>query len=179
VKDWQVLLITGPAGAGKTATARCLATMQTQPTLHLSLDDVRGSVLSGFANPVDGWNAEVARQYALAQRAIGHTARLYVKSGFKVVIDDAVFPEWEEADLARWLDALHTLDPRLVVLLPRFEVVYARNAQRSGRRLLEPGLLRTIYDMMLPWHHADVSIIDNSDLSVEATAHHIASELAV
>jgi adenylylsulfate kinase-like enzyme len=83
--DWQVLLITGPAGAGKTTTARHFAATRPQPTLHLSLDDLRGSVLSGLANPVDGWDAEVARQYRLAQRSIGHTARLYVKSGFKVV----------------------------------------------------------------------------------------------
>jgi chloramphenicol 3-O-phosphotransferase len=177
--EWQVLLITGPAGAGKTATARHFASIQTEPTLHLSLDDFRGSVRSGGVNPSDGWNPEVARQYSLAQRSIGYAARLYAKAGFKVVIDDAVFPEWDEADLSRWERVLHGLPYRLVALMPRLEVAQARNAERHGVRLLEAGLVTTIYEMMLPWRDTGVTVIDNSDLSVEETSACIAHDLIV
>jgi chloramphenicol 3-O-phosphotransferase len=177
--DWQVLLVTGPAGAGKITTARYFASMQTQPTLHLSLDDVRGRVLSGLVNPADGWNAEVARQYSLAQQSIGYMSLLYAAAGFKVVIDDAIFPDWQEANLARWDNVLDGLDCRLVVLLPRLDVVQARNTQRSGVRLLDPRLVKTIYDMMLPWRERDVLVIDNSDLSLEQTARQIVNDLEV
>jgi chloramphenicol 3-O-phosphotransferase len=177
--DWQVLLITGPAGAGKTTTARYFASTREEPTLYLSLDDVRGNVLSGLANPSDGWNHEVARQYGLAQQSIGHTARLYAAAGFKVVIDDAIFPEWPEANLARWHKVLQGLAYRLVVLLPRLDVVQARNTQRSGVRLLDSGLVKTIYDMMLPWRDRHVLVIDNSDLSLEQTARQIVNDLEV
>jgi chloramphenicol 3-O-phosphotransferase len=177
--DWQVLLITGPAGAGKTTTARYFASMREEPTLYLSLDDVRGRVLSGLVNPADGWNAEVARQYSLAQQSIGYMSLLYAAAGFKVVIDDAIFPEWQEANLARWDNVLDGLDCRLVVLLPRLDVVQARNTRRSGVRLLDPGLVETIYDMMLPWSDQDVLVIDNSELSVGETAARIANDLKV
>jgi predicted kinase len=177
--DWQVLLVTGPAGAGKTTTARYFASARVEPTLYLSLDDVRGGVLSGLANPADGWNPEVARQYSLAQQSIGHTARLYVGSGFQVVIDDAIFPDWQEANLARWHEVLQRLECRLVVLLPRLDVVQARNTQRSGLRLLHPDLVKTIYDMMLPWRDRDVLVIDNSDVSVEQTVRQIVNDLEV
>src|SRR3972149_1558448 len=53
--DWQVLLITGPTGAGKTTTARALAALQASPTIHICLDSVRESVRSGFADPLRGW----------------------------------------------------------------------------------------------------------------------------
>jgi chloramphenicol 3-O-phosphotransferase len=177
--DWQVLLVTGPAGAGKTTTARYFASTREEPTLYLSLDDVRGGVLSGLVHPADGWNAEVARQYGLAQQSIGHTARLYAGAGFKVVIDDAIFPNWLEANFERWQAVIQGLDCRLVVLLPRLEVVQARNTERSGVRLLDPGLVETIYEMMLPWRDQDVLVIDNSELSVAQTVRQIVNELKV
>ena len=42
----RYLLITGPAGAGKTATADRWTRQQSRPAIHLSLDDVRDQVKS-------------------------------------------------------------------------------------------------------------------------------------
>src|SRR3990170_188183 len=98
--DWQVLLITGPTGAGKTTTARALAALQASPTIHICLDSVRESVRSGFADPLRGWTAEAARQYELALQACASVARLYVSNGFRCVIDDVFIPELSASSLA-------------------------------------------------------------------------------
>jgi adenylate kinase family enzyme len=64
-----VLVLTGPAGAGKTTTAQAWAAAQAVPTAHVSLDRVRLQVQSGFADPQHGWTAETRRQYGLARGA--------------------------------------------------------------------------------------------------------------
>lgn len=166
-----VLLLTGPAGAGKTAAADAWARRQQRPTLHLSLDDVRDRVKAGYANPEDGATPEMWRQLDLARQGCALLAHLYVAAGFLCVIDDAIFPAWEPADYERWSEALGLLPHLLVVLLPRFEVLLGRNTGRRGHRRLREETLRVIYDRMLPWRERrDVTWLDNSDLSTEQTA---------
>src|SRR5690606_33563038 len=45
------VLLIGPAGAGKTSVAKYWADHRRMPTAHISLDDVREWVRSGFADP--------------------------------------------------------------------------------------------------------------------------------
>ncbi|MCZ9338735.1 ATP-binding protein, partial [Streptomyces sp. TRM76130] len=45
------VLLIGPAGAGKTSVAKYWADHRRVPTAHISLDDVREWVRSGFADP--------------------------------------------------------------------------------------------------------------------------------
>ena len=73
--DRPVLLITGPAGAGKSATADAWARSRPFPCAHVSLDDIREQVKSGFAYPPDGWNDETQRQYDLARGNVATMAR--------------------------------------------------------------------------------------------------------
>jgi hypothetical protein len=57
------------------------------------------------------------------------------------------------------------------VLLSEFEPIVERNGQRAGEQRLRPDLLRTIYEMMLPWRERrDVPIIDNTSLTIAETA---------
>jgi len=168
--EWQVLLITGPAGAGKTTVARHIADTLGEPSVHVSLDDMRESVRWGIEFPDGAWNDETQRQYDLARRACSETARIYAEAGFKVVIDDAVFPEWEAATLEGWQRDLGEMDVKLVVLLPTLEWALERNAERLGRRRLADRTVHIVHRLMRPWRFEPVRVIDNTGLSVEATA---------
>jgi hypothetical protein len=164
-----VLLITGPAGAGKTTAAELWARQQVQPTLHLSLDDMRDRVKSGYVNPEDGATPEMWRQLALAREACARVATLYVANGFRCVIDDAIFPHWPKAGLDAWNAALHPLLTRLVVLLPRFEVIVQRNRARTGHRRLREETLRVIYEEMQHWRgQPEVAVFEDAEATPEA-----------
>jgi predicted kinase len=165
-----VLLLTGPAGAGKTTVARTWASAQHRPAAHISLDDVREFVKSGYANPSDGFNAETERQLVLARQGCAFLARQYVEAGFLCIIDDAIFPAWETVGYQKWQELLVDVPHSLIVLLPQFEYLIERNQYRTGHRLLSEAMLRTIYEMMLPWRDQTAfPVIDNSEMSVEET----------
>lgn len=165
-----VLLITGPAGAGKSAAARAWAERQARPTAHIQLDEVREFVISGYADPRDGWTPESERQLGIARANCAEMARRYVAAGFNCVIDDAVFPLWDAAGYEGWQAALGETPHVVVVLLPTYEVIARRNANRHGRRLLDPAMLRTIYNMMALWRRQQrFPVIDNSAQTVAET----------
>ncbi len=166
-----VLLLTGPAGAGKSATARAWAALQPGYVAHIELDNVRDQIITGFADPRDGWNDEADWQYTIARQNCADMARRYVREGITCVIDDAIFPAWNRVNFDGWRTALGDVPRMLIALAPLFEEVAARNAQRTGSRLLALDMLRTIYDMMEPWRdQSDVPLIDTTHLSVEETA---------
>lgn len=173
-----ILMVIGPAGAGKTTVADAWARSQAVPTLHLSLDDFRELVKSGYADPQLGWDAETGRQLALARAAIADVAPRYLDSGYCCVIDDAVFPDWPEVSLQRWQDELAGARLRPIVLLPSFDAILQRNQLRTGARLLDGSMLRVIYEMMEPWREqAAVPVIDTTRLTVEETVAEIEAHL--
>ncbi len=172
------MLVTGPAGAGKSATAEAWASAQGPYSAHIELDAVREFVKAGLADPRDGWTPETDWQYNIARRNCADMARRYVAEGITCVIDDAIFPLWEQVNYAGWSHLLAETPHTLIILLPSYATVAARNAQRHGRRLLAPDMLRTIYDMMLPWRdQRDFPIIDTSSLTIAQTAQRMLSAL--
>ncbi len=174
-----VLLLTGPAGAGKSAAADAWATGQRRHAAHIALDDVREFVRAGWADPRDGWSPETDWQYGIARRNCADMARRYVAEGITCVIDDAIFPRWESANYAGWENLLAETPHCLIVLLPSYDAITARNARRAGRRLLAPEMLRTIYDMMFPWgEQQDAPIINTTSLTIAQTAQEIERVIA-
>ena len=163
------VLLIGPAGAGKTSVARYWADHRAEPTAHISLDDVREWVRSGFADPQAGWNDQCEAQYRLARRTCGFAARNHLANGISCVIDDAVFPDRPAIGLGGWK---RHVGPGLlpVVLLPGLDVVLARNAERSGNRRLTDEMVALIHGRMAGWYGSGLPIIDNSRLDVPATA---------
>ncbi|MCQ4082782.1 ATP-binding protein [Streptomyces sp. RB6PN25] len=163
------VLLIGPAGAGKTTIARHWADHRSVPTAHISLDDVREWVRSGFANPQSGWNESSEAQYRLARRTCGFSARNFLANGISCIIDDAVFPDRPVVGLGGWK---RHVGPELlpVVLLPGLEIVLARNAERTGHRRLSDEEVARIHGRMAGWYGSGLPIIDNSQLDVAAAA---------
>lgn len=163
------VLLIGPAGAGKTTIARHWADRRRTATAHISLDDVREWVRSGFADPQSGWNEHSEAQYRLARRTCGFAARNFLANGISCIIDDAVFPDRPVVGLGGWK---RHVGPGLlpVVLLPGLEVVLARNAERSGNRRLSDEEVARIHGRMAGWYGSGLPIIDNSQLDVAAAA---------
>ncbi|SEE11526.1 Adenylate kinase [Streptomyces sp. 2131.1] len=163
------VLLIGPAGAGKTTVARLWAARRRVPTAHVSLDDVREWVCSGFADPQAGWNDQSEAQYRLARRTCGFAARNFLANGISCILDDAVFPDRPVVGLGGWK---RHVGPGLlpVVLLPGLEVVLERNAERSGNRRLSDEEVARIHGRMAGWYGSGLPIIDNSTYDVETTA---------
>ncbi len=163
------VLLIGPAGAGKTTVARHWAERRPTPTAHISLDDVREWVQSGFANPQSGWNNASEAQYRLARRTCGFACRNYLANGISCIIDDAVFPDRPAIGLGGWK---RHIGPGMipVVLLPSLDSVLGRNARRSGNRRLGDEEVARIHGRMAGWYNSGLPIIDNSHLDVAATA---------
>jgi hypothetical protein len=139
-------------------------------SVHLPLDAFREFVISGFRNHEQGWNDETQRQLGLARSSIVSVAKNYLEDRFKVVIDDAVFPNWDEVGIEHWKGELSPIEINLVVLMPNWDVVLKRNSQRQSDRKLSESTLRAIYDDMVGWRDKnDVAIIDNSNLTVSET----------
>ncbi|MEU2286165.1 Pro-rich N-terminal domain-containing protein [Streptomyces sp. NPDC013178] len=163
------VLLIGPAGAGKTSVAKFWADHRRVPTAHISLDDVREWVRSGFADPQSGWNDNSEAQYRLARRTCGFAARNFLANGISCILDDAIFPDRPVVGLGGWK---RHVGPGLlpVVLLPGLEVVLERNAERSGNRRLTDEEVARIHGRMAGWYGSGLPIIDNSQLDVPTTA---------
>ncbi|MEU8653337.1 Pro-rich N-terminal domain-containing protein [Streptomyces sp. NPDC048737] len=163
------VLLIGPAGAGKTSVAKFWADHRRAPTAHISLDDVREWVRSGFADPQSGWNDHSEAQYRLARRTCGFAARNFLANGISCILDDAIFPDRPAVGLGGWK---RHVGPGLlpVVLLPGLEVVLERNAERSGNRRLADEEVARIHGRMAGWYGSGLPIIDNSLLDVPTTA---------
>ena len=160
------VLLIGPAGAGKTTVARYWADRRRVPTAHISLDDVREWVCSGFADPQAGWNDHSEAQYRLARRTCGFAARNFLANGISCILDDAVFPDRPVVGLGGWK---RHVGPGLlpVVLLPGLEIVLERNAERTGNRRLSDEEVARIHGRMAGWYGSGLPIIDNSHLDVD------------
>ncbi|KIE28426.1 hypothetical protein LK08_03490 [Streptomyces sp. MUSC 125] len=163
------VLLIGPAGAGKTSVARYWADHRHVPTAHISLDDVREWVRSGFSDPRSGWNENSEAQYRLARRTCGFAARNFLANGISCILDDAVFPDRPVVGLGGWK---RHVGPGLlpVVLLPGLDVVLERNAERTGNRRLTDEEVARIHGRMAGWYGSGLPIIDNSQLDVPGTA---------
>jgi hypothetical protein len=127
-------------------------------------------VKTGFIDPKYGWNDEVQVQLDIARANVASVATRYLNTGYQVVVDDALFPDWEAVGLGPWRRVMSPIEVDLVALMPDWEVVFARDKGRAASQQIPDEMLRTIYDDMAGWRErSDVAVIDNSAMSVGET----------
>src|SRR5215213_6192971 len=122
---FDVVLITGAAGTGKTSTAQAWAASRREVAAHLSHDDVLLFTKSGFASPAEQTTTEAERQWRIALDICSAAARIYADNQIRCAIDTFLVPA--HLDLWRGLKRLRL---GLVVLHPSVDIAVARNQAR-------------------------------------------------
>jgi adenylate kinase family enzyme len=176
----QIILITGPAGAGKSAVAAALCERYDRMA-HIEVDLLRHMIKAGYRHP---WadDAQAEEQRALAVRNACAIARECVAARYAVVIDDVILaPTLAEyrAQLAGAGAHLH-----LVTLLPSLDVALARDRGRSASipdrvRALHADFAREAAARPLPGAILDTSADANAALTADRVQDAVATAAAL
>lgn len=81
------MMITGPAGSGKSTTAAGWAARGTAPRAVIDSDALRTHIRAGVAHPEDGWTEETQRQWDVAVELWQAMLGVYVQHGVDCVVD--------------------------------------------------------------------------------------------
>ncbi|MDA0365550.1 MAG: AAA family ATPase [Chloroflexi bacterium] len=164
----QVIIVSGPAGAGKTAVAQALCE-RFDRMLHVEVDVLRHWVKAGYRHPWAG-DQQAEEQLLMAVRNAAAIARESTTMRYAVVIDDVVLPRqavWYREALAAVEVPVH-----LVTLLPSLAATLARDASRGGSiperaTALHAELTAVAAAGALPGAVLDTSADENAEASAD------------
>jgi predicted kinase len=168
----QVIVLTGPPGAGKSTVAALLADRLT-PSVHLHSDDFWRYIKQGWIPP---YLPEAHRQNQVVLHVLVSAAFGYASGGYQVVYDGIAGPWF--IDLFR--AAAKEQDVRLsyVILRPNQHTTLERAASRTGDALIDPDPIRSLHGQFSDLGVYETHVLDSSNLTAEATAGSIVEGIA-
>jgi adenylate kinase family enzyme len=160
----EVLILSGPPGAGKSSVAQALAERYDR-VAHVDVDALRHFITpTGYVAP---GKPGFERQQLLATRNACSLARNFLAESIAVIIDDVVITQ---AQLDAYLAELKSggAPVHFVRLLPSLEACQARNRERREGRM-------PAQRVEVVWREFEAAgdigaTIDSSDLDAYATA---------
>lgn len=170
----QLIVLSGPPGAGKTAVAEALCE-RFDRMLHIDVDVLRHMVKAGFRH---AWadDAQGREQRALSIRNACAIAREAVETRYAAVIEDAATAE----HAALYEERLRDLDAQVhwVTLLPSLEVLHERLQGRSVVPALVDDLHRRFFEEAARGELPGVVLDSSEDASVYVTADRVVEAVA-
>jgi adenylate kinase family enzyme len=176
----QVIVVTGPPGAGKSSVAEAICE-RFDRMMHIEVDHLRHWVKAGYRHP---WldDPQAAEQGVLAVRNASAIAREADALRYAAVIDDVVFAS--QAALYREAFAGIGGNVHFVLLLPSLEVALARDGQRVETirdrvRALHEDFTRESAAGLLPGAAIDSSEDGDAALTADRVMDAVASGAAL
>ena len=135
----QVIILSGPPGAGKTSVATAICE-RFDRMIHVRVDELRHWICAGYRHP-SADDPQALEQLSLSRRSASAIARESLAARYAVVIDDLVLRE----DFEEYLEGLRDANALVhaVTLLPDLETVLARNTHRL--ELLQAARVRELH----------------------------------
>jgi chloramphenicol 3-O-phosphotransferase len=165
----NVFLVTGISAAGKSTVSELLAS-RFERGVHVKGDVYRRMVVSGRVHMRPGAPPEAERQLDLRYRLGAMTADAYFDAGFDVVVQDIVMGP----ALATYVSRIRSRPLFVVVLVPRVEVVEAREARRPKTAYQLDGPTVADLDSNLRTQTPPIGLwLDSSDLTADQTVDEI------
>jgi predicted kinase len=161
----EIIVVSGPSGAGKTTVARILAETRLSPSVHLHTDDFYAAVRQGFVPP---YLPAAERQNEVVTGVVARAAAGYAAGGYRVVVDGVIGPWY----LGAYREAAEEAGVGLayVVLRPDRETALGRGASRSPHPLTDREVLGGIYDGFADLGPYEGHVLDSGGLTAEETA---------
>ena len=162
----QIILLTGCSGSGKSTLAHAIAA-QLPSCVHLRVDAIRESMVSGFAPPGE-WTPEGIQQFRLARDVAIYWARLYAAEGIAVVIDDVCVPE---LFIEHYVALFEQLNVHRVLLNPSAAALTERITRRGGpyAEFFVTQAIPYVSGLIAAMPKDGWIVLDTSDWSIEQT----------
>lgn len=168
----QVIVLSGPPGAGKSTVARLL-TAGHSPSVHLHADDFWASIVTGAIPPYQPGSGQ---QNQVVMTVLANAALGYAGGGYYVVVDGVVGP-WYIGEF-RIAAAGSGIPLHYVILRPDEQTTLHRASGRGTDALTEPGPVLDMYRQFQDLGEYDVHAIDSAGRDADDTARLIRAGLA-
>lgn len=161
----EILLITGPPGAGKSTACEAFAKTGDGMWAFIEQDAIRQLVKAGFKNPSDPWTKATETQMNVSISICGDMIKRYQESGINCIVD--CFITLDPYVFDKWQAALKDVTYKIIVLLPEAHEAVRRNNQRTGDNRLNETQVHDQRELMAAWRDdSRAVIIDSTAMNV-------------